>query len=125
MFKFYTKINGTIQGPYSIKELEDLNLKNDTSIREESILDWKTKDHYDFEDLKAHNSLTEQHSGKNLYIDNDGNVKRKEIPINPIDQQVNTETATRKNNRWKITLFLILIVVIIAIAVYMVAYFNK
>jgi len=50
-YQFYVKMEGDVYGPYSIDEVRDLGLLDDTEVMESSLGEWHPACCYDFDDL--------------------------------------------------------------------------
>ncbi len=48
MHKFYIKKDNIIEGPYSAKQMLELNLMHNTLVKEECINEWLPISKYDF-----------------------------------------------------------------------------
>lgn len=53
MYKFYVKMDGQVFGPYSTRDIIELDLPGDVLVREESIAEWNPARFYNFRDLAA------------------------------------------------------------------------
>lgn len=53
MYKFYVKMDGEVFGPYSTRDIIELDIPGDVLIREESIPEWNPARFYNFRDLAA------------------------------------------------------------------------
>lgn len=51
MYKFYVKMDGETFGPYSAKEVRDLQLLDDIMVTEESMSEWLPACNFDFDDM--------------------------------------------------------------------------
>lgn len=50
-YKFYVKMDGDTFGPYSAKEVRDLQLMDDILVTEESMSEWLPAGHLNFDDM--------------------------------------------------------------------------
>ncbi len=50
-YKFYVKMDGETYGPYSAKEVRDLQLMDDILVTEESMNEWLPAGRFDFDDM--------------------------------------------------------------------------
>lgn len=53
MYKFYVKMDGQVFGPYSTRDIIELDIPGDVLVREESIAEWNPAWFYNFRDLAA------------------------------------------------------------------------
>ena len=51
MYKFYVRMDGDTFGPYSAKEIRDLELLDDVWVTEESMSEWLPAGKFDFDDM--------------------------------------------------------------------------
>ena len=66
-YKFYIRMDGSTYGPYTTKEVMDMDVPDDTEIMEESVKEWHMAKEYPFEDLIA--------AEKGYIIGDDGTVR--------------------------------------------------
>lgn len=81
-------MDGTTYGPYTTKEVMDLNVPDDTEIMEESIKEWHLAKDYPFEELIA--------AEKGYLIGDDGAVRRINFPST--QTQTTTSSTTQSQN---------------------------
>lgn len=73
MYKFYVKMDGETYGPYSAKEVRDLQLMDDILVTEESMNEWLPAGRFDFNDI-AKKELYERLSQRRTQNKDEGNV---------------------------------------------------
>ena len=69
-YKFYVQMDGTTFGPYSAREVRDLQLMDDILVTEESMDEWLPAGRFDFDDM-----VKKELSG---YVNEDGTINRPE-----------------------------------------------
>lgn len=77
-YKFYVKMDGETYGPYSAKEVRDLQLMDDILVTEESMNEWLPAGRLDFDDM------VKKELG--AYVNEDGSINRTryDTPITPV-----------------------------------------
>lgn len=74
-YTFYVKMDENVFGPYTIDEIRNLGLLEDTEVMEASLGCWYPANYYDFDALYA-----KEHS---FHIDDEGQIHRPEKGNNP------------------------------------------
>ena len=88
-YKFYVKMDGETFGPYSAKEVRDLQLMDDILVTEESMNgDWLPAREFDFEDMARKELET--------LINDDGTISRPTPPQTP----VSTDEVPAEIKKW-------------------------
>lgn len=77
-YKFYVKMDGGIYGPYSAKEVRDLQLMDDILVTEESMSEWLPAGRFDFDDM------VEKELGASVNEDGTINRPRYNPPMTPV-----------------------------------------
>lgn len=67
-YKFYVKMDGDTFGPYTAKEVRDLQLLDDVLVTEESMNEWLPACRFDFDDM-VRKELS-------AYVNEDGTINR-------------------------------------------------
>ena len=70
-YKFYVQMDGETYGPYSAREVRDLQLMDDILVTEESMNEWLPACRFDFDDM------VRKELGS--YINEDGTINRPEF----------------------------------------------
>ena len=77
-YKFYVKMDGETYGPYSAKEIRDLQLMDDILVTEESMNEWLPAGRFDFDDM------VKKELGASVNEDGTINRPRYDTPMNPV-----------------------------------------
>lgn len=77
-YKFYVKMDGETYGPYSAKEVRDLQLMDDILVTEESMDEWLPANHFDFDDM------VQKELGASVNEDGTINRPRYDTPMTPV-----------------------------------------
>lgn len=59
--KFFVKTDNRISGPYSAKQILEMNLMHDTLVKEECINEWLPFSMFDFRNIAAQELILDQH----------------------------------------------------------------
>lgn len=85
-FNFYIRMDNTIFGPYTTKEIIEMDIPGDTEVMEESEKEWGLAKHFPFTDYLA--------AEKGFIIEDDGSVKK--IPSSqPVNSNSQPEPISR------------------------------
>lgn len=76
-YKFYVKMDGETYGPYSAKEVRDLQLMDDILVTEESMNEWLPAGRFDFDDM------VKKELGASVNEDGTINRPRYDTPMTP------------------------------------------
>jgi hypothetical protein len=85
-FNFYIRMDNTIFGPYTTKEIIEMDIPDDTEVMEESEKEWGLAKHFPFTDYLA--------AEKGFIIEDDGSVKKI-----PSSQSVNSNSQPEPISR--------------------------
>ena len=69
MYKFYVRMDGDTFGPYTAREVRDLQLLDDILVTEESMDGWLPAGKFDFDDMARKEALAES-------VGEDGTIRR-------------------------------------------------
>lgn len=90
-YKFYVKMDGETFGPYSAKEVRDLQLMDDILVTEESMEDeWLPAGHFDFDDMVI--------KELGASVNEDGTITRRpgyNTPINPTRAAISSQQSVQ------------------------------
>ena len=88
-YKFYVKMDGETYGPYSAKEVRDLQLMDDILVTEESMNEWLPAGRFDFDDM------VKKELGASVNEDGSINRPRYDTPITPVMPSTPCQQATQ------------------------------
>ena len=89
-FNFYIRMDNTIFGPYTTKEIIEMDIPDDTEVMEESEKEWGLAKHFPFTDYLA--------AEKGFIIEDDGSVKKIPSSPQPINPNSQPEPISRTTN---------------------------
>lgn len=87
-YKFYVQMDGTTFGPYSAREVRDLQLMDDILVTEESMDEWLPAGRFDFDDM-----VKKELGG---FINEDGTINRPEYGSTSAPQGTSSRQSTQE-----------------------------
>ncbi len=87
-YKFYVQMDGTTFGPYSAREVRDLQLMDDILVTEESMDEWLPAGRFDFDDM-----VKKELGG---FINEDGTINRPEYGSTSTPQGTSSRQSTQE-----------------------------
>lgn len=88
-YKFYVKMDEETFGPYSAKEVRDLQLMDDILVTEESMSEWLPAGRFDFDDM------VKKELGSSVNEDGTINRPRYDTPMNPVRPVTHTPQSAQ------------------------------
>lgn len=112
MYKFYVKMDGDTFGPYTAKQIQELQLMDDILVTEESMNEWLPAGRFDFNDMvkKELNELLSQRRTQNK---DEGNVGAN----NPFIAQYSgssQKTSSKSKKTGKTILYVFISIIVVA-----------
>ena len=112
MYKFYVKMDGDTFGPYTAKQIQELQLTDDILVTEESMNEWLPAGRFDFNDMvkKELNELLSQRRTQNK---DEGNVGAN----NPFIAQYSgssQKTSSKPKKTGKTILYVFISIIVVA-----------
>lgn len=86
-YKFYVQMDGKTFGPYSAKEVRELQLMDDILVTEESMSEWLPAGRFDFDDMVK--------KELRCFVNEDGTINRNRTSI-PSNQEINSIYNTQQ-----------------------------
>ena len=86
-YKFYVQMDGTTFGPYSAREVRDLQLMDDILVTEESMDEWLPAGRFDFDDM-----VKKELGG---FVNEDGTINRPEYGTTSTPQGTSSRQSTQ------------------------------
>ena len=87
-YKFYVQMDGTTFGPYSAREVRDLQLMDDILVTEESMDEWLPAGRFDFDDM-----VKKELGG---FVNEDGTINRPEYGTTSTPQGMSSRQSTQE-----------------------------
>lgn len=91
-YKFYVKMDGETYGPYSAKEVRDLQLMDDILVTEESMSEWLPAGRFDFDDMVR--------KELGVFVNEDGSINRTicDISTNSVNSITSSQQTIQSQN---------------------------